>query len=187
MTLFERRVPDGDGELIITVRTDSRLKKSVRWTVQDQTVLVRAPQRIPRRDLERMVDSIVAQLRKKRQRARSQGDAELQNRAEAINRTCFGGELAWNSIRWVNNMEKRLGSCTSGGPTDGDIRISSRIRDWPEYVVDYVIAHELAHRRYPDHSRAFWDYLTRYPQTERARGFVEGVAYASQTAADDLL
>jgi hypothetical protein len=125
MTLFERRVPDGDGELIITVRTDSRLKKSVRWTVQDQTVLVRAPQRIPRRELERMVDSIVAQLRKKRQRARSQGDAELQNRAEAINRTCFGGELAWNSIRGVNNMEKRLGRCTSGGPTDGDIRISS--------------------------------------------------------------
>ncbi|MCZ7554554.1 MAG: M48 family metallopeptidase [Anaerolineales bacterium] len=84
-------------------------------------------------------------------------------------------------------MQHRLGSCTSGGSTDGDIRISEQIKEWPAYVVDYVIAHELAHRRHPNHSAEFWAYLARYPHTERARGFIEGFAYAQRADPDDLL
>jgi predicted metal-dependent hydrolase len=116
---------------------------------------------------------------KERSRRASRSDAELQARAQKINKTYFGGRIQWAAIRWVGNMEKRLGSCTNGGNTDGHIRISDRIREWPEYVVDYVIAHELAHRVYPDHSKAFWDLVTSsYPLTERARGFIEGHGYA---------
>ena len=84
-------------------------------------------------------------------------------------------------------MTRRLGSCTSGGSTDGDIRISERIRGWPGYVVDYIIAHELAHRRFPNHSDDFWAYLARYPHAERARGFIEGIAFAEQVEPDSLL
>jgi predicted metal-dependent hydrolase len=84
-------------------------------------------------------------------------------------------------------MQKRLGSCTSGGPTDGDIRISSRVRDWPDWVVDYVIAHEMAHRRHPNHSPAFWRDLSRFPQTERARGFIQGVAFQGGEDAEEWL
>lgn len=187
MTLIERRIQDGDDDLTVTARYDSRLKKTVRWTVQDGRVEIRAPRRIARRELDKIVDDVIARVRKSRARARKRNDIDLQARAEGINQRYFGGELRWNSIRWVDNMEKRLGSCTSGGPTDGDIRLSSRMRGWPEYVVDYVIAHELAHRRHANHSRAFWDYLARYPQIERARGFIEGIAFAAQTSADDLL
>jgi predicted metal-dependent hydrolase len=84
-------------------------------------------------------------------------------------------------------MKRRLGSCTEGGSTDGDIRISDRIKEWPRYVLDYVIAHELAHRKYPNHSSAFWDYLARYPHIERARGFIDGIAYAQGDDPDSLI
>jgi predicted metal-dependent hydrolase len=95
--------------------------------------------------------------------------------------------MRWNGIRWVNNMQARLGSCTGGGATDGQIRISDKIKNWPDWVVNYVIAHELMHREHPNHSEAFWRELrAAYPLTERARGFIHGVDYASgQIPGDD--
>jgi predicted metal-dependent hydrolase len=111
-------------------------------------------------------------------------DDYLAERANRLNERYFGGQLSWNSIRWVSNMRRRLGSCTNGGPTDGDIRISDRIRGWPEWVIDYVVAHEIVHRTHPNHSRAFWEMLSAYPRTERARGFIEGVSFAENVPLD---
>jgi predicted metal-dependent hydrolase len=84
-------------------------------------------------------------------------------------------------------MRKRLGSCTNGGPTDGDIRISARIKGWPSWVIDYVVAHELAHRKHANHSPEFWAYLAQHPQSERARGFIMGLAFQLGEDAEDWL
>jgi hypothetical protein len=134
-------------------------------------------------DLERQVAEIVEQVKRRRARVRARADTDLEERARQINERYFGGEIDWHSIRWATNMKKRLGSCTVSGPTDGDIRISRQIHGWPEWVVDYVIAHELAHRKHRNHSAEFWAFLARYPLAERARGFVLGVAF--QQGADE--
>jgi predicted metal-dependent hydrolase len=103
-----------------------------------------------------------------------------------VNKKHFNGKIQWNAIRWVRNMQSRLGSCTRGGPTDGQIRISDKIKDWPEWVVDYVIAHELLHRKLPNHSAIFWNELrAAYPLTEQARGFIQGVSFASGRTFED--
>ncbi len=182
-----RRVPDGPHTLTIEITRDRRLRTSVRWTLKHDTVQIRAPEHISTRELDRLTDDIIARVLKQRASTRERNDYELEHRAGAINRRYFGGELRWHTIRWVSNMTKRLGSCTSGGSTDGDIRISDRIKLWPDYVVDYVIAHELAHRKFPNHSAAFWDYLASYPHTERARGFIEGIAFADGSDPDSLI
>jgi predicted metal-dependent hydrolase len=52
------------------------------------------------------------------------------------------------------------------------VRISSAVARFPPWVLDYVIVHELAHLRRPDHSRAFWKLVERYPRAERARGYL---------------
>jgi predicted metal-dependent hydrolase len=50
----------------------------------------------------------------------------------------------------------------------------------PEWVVDYVLLHELAHLLERGHTRTFWRLVDRYPKAERAKGFLEGVAQAMQ-------
>jgi predicted metal-dependent hydrolase len=163
------------------------LKKSARWRLREGEILLRVPYHLPKRELGHLLDDVAKSLDRLRNRAaNARTDDDLQARAIYINHTCFRGELTWQAIRWVDNMRARLGSCTNGGSTDGHIRISERIRHWPEWVVDYVIAHELAHRRYPNHSPDFWGYLREaYPLTERARGFIMGVAFAQGEVLED--
>ena len=73
------------------------------------------------------------------------------------------------SIRWVDGMRTRWGSCT---PEAGTVRLSSALARYPDWVIDYVIVHELAHLRQPDHTPSFWALVDRYPKSERARGYL---------------
>ena len=173
-------IEDKQGDRVeMIIRRDKRLKKTVRWARQsDGSVLVRVPMRYPKRDYPGLLQSVQGKLEQSRKLAKRRTDRDLQKRAEYINQRYFGGRIQWEAIRWVGNMKTRLGSCTSGGSTDGHIRISQEIREWPLWVIDYVIAHELTHRLHPDHSQAFWRTLRQaYPLTERARGFIKGMSY----------
>jgi hypothetical protein len=55
----------------------------------------------------------------------------------------------------------------------------------PSWVVDYVLVHELAHLLVSGHSPAFWRLVDRYPRTERARGFLEGLVAGRREAAGE--
>lgn len=172
-------ISDGVNKVRVIVCRDKRLKKMARWEFQpDGSILLRVPYHTPQVELLLILDRVAAQLVKRRKRA-ARTDADLQARAEHINREYFGGSIQWTAIHWVSNMKNILGSCTNGGSTDGHIRISDRIKGWPDWVVDYVIAHELTHRVHSNHSPAFWEYLQKaYPLAERARGFIMGVGFA---------
>jgi predicted metal-dependent hydrolase len=52
----------------------------------------------------------------------------------------------------VRNQRSRWGSCS----TRGTIALNWRLIQMPAHVSDYVIVHELAHRRQPNHSPRFW-------------------------------
>ncbi|MBZ0106241.1 MAG: M48 family metallopeptidase [Sulfuricella denitrificans] len=52
----------------------------------------------------------------------------------------------------LSNARTRWGSCTSRG----DIRLNWRLIKAPPSVIDYVVAHELAHLIELNHSPAFW-------------------------------
>jgi hypothetical protein len=53
----------------------------------------------------------------------------------------------------------------------------------PRWVLDYVLLHELAHLLHAGHGPEFWAVLDAYPRTLRARGFLEGYAYAAERGA----
>jgi len=181
-------IEDSTGKLIhLTVRKDKRLKKSSRWEWQpDGTILLRVPYRLPNRIIQEHINKITVRLKRQATLAERRTDSELQRRAEQINRKYFEGAIQWHAIRWVSNMNARLGSCTNGGSTDGHIRISDKIKQWPHWVIDYVIAHELVHRLHASHSEAYWLKLKEsYPLTERARGFIQGVGFAEGTQFED--
>ncbi len=185
--MSEKRVIGGDDPITVEIVRDGRLKRNIHYEWNGDRVRIRAPRKVPKRQFDKHVAEIVEEIRRKRALVRARADEELEAMARRINEAHFGGEIEWHSVRWVGNMRKRLGSCTTGGPTDGDIRISDRIKGWPEWVVEYVVAHELAHRKHPNHSKEFWAYLGNYPQTERARGFLLGVAFQLGEDADAWL
>jgi predicted metal-dependent hydrolase len=74
-----------------------------------------------------------------------------------------------DDIRWVDNMRSRWGSCT---PATKSIHLSSRLAAFPDWVIDYVIVHELAHLDVGAHDDQFWALVHRYPKAERAIGFL---------------
>ncbi|HSB86479.1 MAG TPA: M48 family metallopeptidase [Ilumatobacteraceae bacterium] len=73
------------------------------------------------------------------------------------------------SIRWADEMTSMWGSCTIDTAA---IRISARLAPFPDWVVDYVIVHELAHLQVSGHSDEFWQLVYRYPRAERAIGYL---------------
>ena len=178
--------PDND-PIEVEILREGRLRTHIHWEWSGSRVRIRVPKGIAQPDLERHVAGIVAEVKRRRARVRARADSDLEAMARRLNRDHFGGEIQWHSIRWVGNMHKRLGSCTTGGPTDGDIRISEQIRGWPEWVVAYVVAHELVHRKFPNHSPEFWAALGRYPHAERAKGFIQGVAFQLGEDAEEWL
>jgi predicted metal-dependent hydrolase len=60
-------------------------------------------------------------------------------------------------VRWqklsLSNAATRWGSASA----DGSIRLNWRLIHFRLPVIDYVVAHELAHLRVMDHSQRFWD------------------------------
>lgn len=76
------------------------------------------------------------------------------------------------SVRWVDNMRQRWGSCT---PEDHAVRVSSRLATYPPWVLDYVLVHELAHLVVASHGPAHDALVDRFPYAERARGFLIAV------------
>lgn len=106
-------------------------------------------------------------------RARATGAVDLTARAASLAET--HALTTPRSVRWVDNQRDRWGSCT---PSEGTVRISTRLAGVPLWVLDYVLVHELAHLSHPDHSPAFWAVVARYPRAERARGFLMGMTMA---------
>lgn len=60
--------------------------------------------------------------------------------------------VRWASLR-LSSAQTRWGSAKA----DGSIRLNWRLLHYRPAVIDYVVAHELAHLRVMDHSPRFWD------------------------------
>lgn len=95
-------------------------------------------------------------------------DERLMERAQRLNVKHFAGRLRWRSIGFAD-MERLWGSCTF---TDGAIRIARRAAALPDWVLDYLLMHELAHLVHSDHGPDFHELENRYPLTERAKGYL---------------
>ena len=162
----------------VEVRRSSRRRRTVTAYRESGRTVVLIPAAFSPAEERRWVAQMVAKLQTREERRRRSlgGDDELMARARALSAAHLDGVPQPASVRWVDNQNRRWGSCT---PADGTIRLSSRLRAMPEYVVDYVLVHELAHLVEPSHDARFWSLVARYPRAERARGFLEGVELGS--------
>jgi predicted metal-dependent hydrolase len=69
----------------------------------------------------------------------------------------------------IRDQRSRWGSCSSAG----ELSYSWRLILTPDYVLDYVAAHEVAHLRHLDHSARFWRLvLTHCPNAGKAKNWL---------------
>jgi predicted metal-dependent hydrolase len=73
----------------------------------------------------------------------------------------------------LSNAQTQWGSCGA----DGRVRLNWRLMLLPPHLIDYVVAHELAHRRELNHSARFWDIVSLlYPEHRSARRELNALA-----------
>lgn len=80
----------------------------------------------------------------------------------------YSARLGKSPSRWtLSSARTRWGSCNP----DGSIRLNWRLVHFPIDVIDYVIAHELAHLVELNHSPRFWAIVEQlFPDYQRIRG-----------------
>lgn len=149
--------------LDVEVIRSAKRKKTAQARLVGSTVVVRVPAHMNDREVTDMVEHFVSIYERKL----FSSTLDLATRAAALARAHGLPEPI--DIRWVSNQRHRWGSCT---PSEATIRLSDRLSGFPEWVVDYVIVHELAHLLEPNHSAEFWRLVEQYPLSERARGFL---------------
>src|SRR5215510_8777088 len=156
----------------VEVRRSKRRRRTVAAYRDGDTVVVMMPARLTKAEEAEWVEIMLGRL-ERQSRRQAPSDAELARKAEILSERYLDGLAVPTSVRWVDNQQSRWGSCTIA---DRTIRLSTRLRGMPTWVIDYVLLHELAHLLVPGHGPDFWEWVDRYPRTERARGYLEGVS-----------
>ncbi|MHB8507566.1 MAG: M48 metallopeptidase family protein [Candidatus Dormibacteria bacterium] len=154
------------GTPTVRVIRSARRRRTISARIRGGVIEVLLPEGMSDREERHWIEVMTRRLSRRR---RAPSDRELARRAAELSARHFGAELVASSVRWVDNQSSRWGSCT---PETGSIRLSTRMRGFPDWVVDYVLVHELAHLRYQGHGPRFWALVARYPLTERARGYL---------------
>jgi predicted metal-dependent hydrolase len=152
----------------VEVRRSARRKKTISAELVGEALIVSIPQRLSRAEEQEWVTLMARRMSERRRKDRLNSDGALSAKAAQLADRYLDG-VRPSDISWVTNQQSRWGSCC---PDDGTIRISIALAEYPSWVRDYVIVHELAHLLVADHSPRFWDLVGRYPLTERARGFL---------------
>ncbi len=151
--------------LPVKVVRSSRRVKSTQAQIKGDHIEVRIPAWLSEEAESEAVSTLVSRL--ERRRHTEAKPVSLDDRAHRLAQEY---DLPMpTSISWSERQKTLWGSCT---PSRGTIRISTRLVAAPEWVIDYVVLHELTHLVVPDHSEPFHELMARYDLAERAEGFL---------------
>lgn len=164
--------PIGKSDIKIEIIRSSRKTLAIEIR-PDMRVIVRAPHRAPNGYIEQFIsdraDWIVEHLRRMEQKNRQCNDTlpvkklsnnDIKKLADKAC-TCIPGRVAhfaplvgvtYGRIT-IRNQRTRWGSCSSRG----NLNFNCLLMLAPPEVIDYVVVHELCHRKEMNHSQLFWN------------------------------
>jgi predicted metal-dependent hydrolase len=155
--------PDAPAPPRVEVIRSAKRRKTVQARLVDGVVQIHIPAWMSKTEEHETVERMVTRV------LRQTEASEIDLEARASSLAAKHGLPLPVSIRWVTNQGTQWGSCT---PVDGTIRISDRLVGYPQWVIDAVVVHELAHLVVRAHNAEFYELCNRYPLTERAKGFL---------------
>lgn len=155
----------------IKVIRSFRRRKTVAAKITKYGMELRVPAFLPKTRVDYFVRLFSEKLRKKKV---ARTNKFLYQRASYLYKKFFKKNVENFSIYWSSKQRRIFGVCNHKERT---IRISARLKKVPQWVLDYVILHELSHLSYPNHGKKFWQMVKQYPKTDRARGFLQGMNF----------
>lgn len=147
----------------VEVIRSKRRRKTVSALLVGDVVRVSMPAWMSKADEERYVADLVGRIARQESRAR----VDIEARAATLARRY--GLPAPARVTWMPNRKTQWATCHVAAR---EIRVVERLAEFPAWVLDYVLVHELAHLAEANHSVRFWKMVNRYPKAERARGFL---------------
>jgi hypothetical protein len=149
--------------LPVVLRPGTRRRRHVEAELCADHIVVTHPPRMSRREAR----LIAEELRERLERRIAAERIDLPARARHLAHR--HGLPAPERVEWSERQQAQWGSCDRATAT---IRLSGRLAALPDFVLDYVIVHELAHLVHADHGPAFHALVARYPRSERAIGYL---------------
>src|SRR5688500_15860112 len=147
----------------VEVVRSKRRRKTVSAHLVGDVVRVQMPAWMSKADEERYVADLVERVIRQESRERM----DVASRAATLaNRYDLPTPKA---VTWMPNRRTQWATCDVA---TREIRVVERLADFPAWVLDYVLVHELAHFVEANHSPRFWKLVHRFPKAERARGFL---------------
>jgi len=147
----------------------------------DDIMRVYTPASISDKRLEEVIGDFRKRFERRKLRKELNAQEGLNKVLDRLNKKYFAGRVKVKSIEYAANQNKIFGSCNWRNKT---IRVSHRLSEMPTWVRDYVIVHEMAHILQPNHSKSFWDIVSRYELTERARGYLMAKGFETEPESD---
>ncbi|HXY45771.1 MAG TPA: M48 family metallopeptidase [Acidimicrobiales bacterium] len=161
----------------VEIRPSTRRRKTATAHYERGRIVVLVPARLTLVERQALADRLVDRLLQRTSRSVASDEALVVRAAHLGDRYLEG--VRPRSIRWSANQHRRWGSCT---PSTRDIRISSRLQVVPDWVLDSVIVHELAHLLEASHSARFHELATRYPRLAEADAYLLGYSLGISAA-----
>ena len=140
---------------------------------EDTSVLVRAPKWVPKYEIDAFVmknsDWIDKHIEKVQSRNNRLSSAQAISREEMEELGDRALAVIPGKVRYyaqilgvsygritIRNQKTLWGSCSE----KGNLNFNCLLMKAPEKIQDYVIVHELCHRKEMNHSKAFWKYVS---------------------------
>lgn len=156
------------GEYNVEVRRSKRKSATIKITA-DMQIVVFVPLYVSDNEIERLVISKSKWIdehmlkvqstideRSKLEKITSEQIKELADQAveyipKRVKYYAENENFVYNKIT-IKNLVSRWGSCS----TKGNLNFNCLLMLTPDYVIDYIVVHELCHLREMNHSEKFW-------------------------------
>ena len=170
------RLPDKitvDG-VTLALSVERKRVKNVNARLRGSMLYISAPLEMANKQLEPAIEELACRLLRRLHARELNREEKALKLARKVARR-FPNPPGVERVVFVTNQRSRWGSYSTKTRT---IRLNAVLRGIPVWVLEAVVAHELAHVIHPDHSPAFWKLLRGVcPDTDRANAFLDGVSW----------
>ena len=133
--------------------------------IKDDEVIVRAPKRISKKEIDKIVKSkeewikkTLAKTKNESKKEKLYTDEDFKTIVEeTANELIRETGLVPNKVR-IRDIKYAWGSCS----TNKNVTISYKLIYYSKEAIKYVILHELCHIKYMNHSKDFWNLVATY-------------------------